>query len=51
MADTKNIIMHTFNGTDYDTLYPKTTVEQVNGAIAAPANAEVGNILQYDGFE
>lgn len=29
MATTKNITMKQFNGTDYDTLYPKTKVEQV----------------------
>lgn len=34
MATTKNIIMKQFNGTDYDTLYPKTKVEQVEGAYA-----------------
>ena len=28
----KNIQMQVFNGTDYDTLYPKTKVEQVEGA-------------------
>ena len=32
MATNKNIIMKQFNGTDYDTLYPKTKVEQVEGA-------------------
>ena len=32
MATTKNITMKQFNGTDYDTLYPKTKVEQVEGA-------------------
>ena len=31
MATTKNITMKQFNGTDYDTLYPKTTSEQVEG--------------------
>ena len=31
MATTKNITMKQFNGTDYDTLYPKTIVEQVDG--------------------
>ena len=31
MATEKNIIMRQFNGTDYDTLYPKTKVEQVEG--------------------
>lgn len=32
MATSKNITMKQFNGTDYDTLYPKTKVEQVEGA-------------------
>ena len=32
MAIEKNIIIRQFNGTDYDTLYPKTKVEQVEGA-------------------
>ena len=32
MATKKNITMKQFNGTDYDTLYPKTKVEQVEGA-------------------
>lgn len=32
MATNKNITMKRFNGADYDTLYPKTIVEQVIGA-------------------
>ena len=32
LATTKNITMKQFNGADYDTLYPKTKVEQVEGA-------------------
>lgn len=32
MATNKNITMKQFNGVDYDTLYPKTTLEQVEGA-------------------
>ena len=32
MGVEKNIIMNQFNGTDYDTLYPKTKVEQVEDA-------------------
>ena len=32
MATNKNITIKQFNGTDYDTLYPKTKVEQVEGA-------------------
>lgn len=31
MATTKNITMKQFNGTDYDTLYPKTIAKQVDG--------------------
>ena len=31
MASEKNITMRQFNGTDYDTLYPKTRIEQVDG--------------------
>lgn len=33
MASTKNITMRQYNGTDYDTLYPKTKAEQILGAI------------------
>lgn len=33
MATNKNITMKQYNGTDYDTLYPKTTAEQVIGAV------------------
>ena len=32
MATNKNITIKQFNGVDYDTLYPKTKVEQVEGA-------------------
>lgn len=32
MATNKNITMKRFNGTDYDTLYPETIIEQVKGA-------------------
>ena len=32
MSTNKNITMKQFNGTDYDTLYPKTKVEQVEDA-------------------
>ena len=31
MASEKKITMHEYNGTDYDTLYPKTIAEQVDG--------------------
>ena len=33
MATNKNITMKHFNGTDYDTLYPKTTGAQIVGAV------------------
>ena len=33
MATTKNIIMKQFNGTDYDTLYPKTAAAQIIGTV------------------
>ena len=49
MATTKNIIMKQFNGTDYDTLYPKTNVEQVEnltpssiGAVAKSGDTMTG---------
>ena len=35
MATNKNITMKQFNGTDYDTLYPKTIVSQVDGILLA----------------
>lgn len=31
MASEKKITMHEYNGTDYNTLYPKTIAEQVEG--------------------
>ena len=51
MATTKNITMKQFNGTDYDTLYPKTNVEQVEnltpssiGAVAKTGDTMTGNL-------
>ena len=51
MATTKNITMKQFNGTDYDTLYPKTNVEQVEnltpssiGAVANTGGIMTGNL-------
>ena len=35
MATNKNITMKQFNGTDYDTLYPKTIASQVDGLFLA----------------
>lgn len=34
MATNKNITMKQYNGLDYDTLYPKTILSQVEGASA-----------------
>ena len=45
MATTKNITMKQFNGTDYDTLYPKTVYSQVSGV--APAGYGLGETLPY----
>ena len=45
MATTKNITMKQFNGTDYDTLYPKTVYNQVSGV--APAGYGLGEISPY----
>ena len=45
MATTKNIIMKQFNGTDYDTLYPKTVYNQVSGV--APAGYGLGETSPY----
>ena len=41
MATTKNITMKQFNGTDYDTLYPKTVYSQVSGV--APSGYGLGD--------
>lgn len=38
-----------FNGSDYDTLYPETLVEQVQGAIADPTTKSAGQLLGYNG--
>lgn len=52
MATTKNITMKQFNGTDYDTLYPKTKVEQVEnltpssiGAVSKTGDTMTGNLV------
>ena len=51
MATTKKIIMKEFNGTDYDILYPKTNVEQVEnltpssiGAVSKTGDTMTGNL-------
>lgn len=52
MATTKNITMKQFNGTDYDTLYPKTKVEQIEnltpssiGAVNKSGDTMTGNLV------
>lgn len=40
----KNITMKQYNGTDYDVLYPATTVEQVTGAQPAATAITTSNI-------
>ena len=51
MATTKNITMKQFNGTDYDTLYPKTDAKQIEnltpssvGAVAKSGDTMTGNL-------
>ena len=52
MASEKNITMHEYNGTDYDTLYPKTTSiqaivsDEVIAGLALSINANVDEALQ-----
>ena len=60
MATTKNITMKQFNGTDYDTLYPKTIASQIPDAysktdtITATTLSQLGlsaNKLPNDAFQ
>ena len=53
MATNKNITMKQYNGTDYDTLYPKTKVSQVDGAVASVNNVTPDNTgaVKVDTFE
>ena len=44
MATTKNITMKQFNGTDYDTLYPKTVVNQVDNALNKTGDTMTGQL-------
>ena len=51
MATTKNITMKQFNGTDYDTLYPKTDVKQIEnltpssiGAVSKTGDTMTGHL-------
>ena len=56
MATTKNIIMKQFNGTDYDTLYPKTDAKQIEnltpssiGAVAKSGDTMTGTLVISSG--
>ena len=53
MATNKNITMKQYNGTDYDVLYPKTKVSQVDGAVASVNNVTPDNTgaVNVDTFE
>lgn len=53
MATNKNITIRQFNGTDYDVLYPKTKVSQVDGAVASVNNVTPDNTgaVKVDTFE
>lgn len=43
MATTKNITMKHFNGTDYDTLYPKTIANQISGIMSISSGGTNGS--------
>ena len=43
MATTKNITMKQFNGTDYDTLYPKTIANQISGIMPISSGGTNGS--------
>lgn len=45
MATEKKIIIKQFNGTDYDTLYPKTTADQIDDILPAFTEADNGKVL------
>ena len=56
MATNKNITMKQFNGTDYDTLYPKTDVKQIEnltpssiGAVAKSGDTMTGDLYFPNG--
>ena len=53
MAENKNITIKQYNGTDYDVLYPKTKVSQVDGAVASVNNVTPDNTgaVNVDTFE
>lgn len=47
MATTKNITMKQFNGTDYDTLYPKTVASQVSGIFSKEEIVSTETLSKY----
>lgn len=47
MATEKNIVMKEFNGTDYDTLYPKTIGTQVDGIFTAEQTLTNNTLALY----
>lgn len=44
MASNLNITMKHYNGTDYDTMYPKTNIQQINGLATIINGISSGNI-------
>lgn len=47
MAVEKNIVMKEFNGTDYDTLYPKTIGTQVDGVFTSEQTLTSDTLAKY----
>ena len=47
MATNKNITMKQFNGTDYDTLYPKTVAAQIPDVFSKSETVNVETLSQY----
>ena len=47
MAVEKNIVMKEFNGTDYDTLYPKTIGTQVDGVFTSEQTLTSNTLAKY----
>lgn len=47
MAVEKNIVMKEFNGTDYDTLYPKTIGTQVDGIFTSEQTLTSNTLAKY----
>ena len=47
MATTKNITMKQFNGTDYDTLYPKTIASQIPDVYSKTDTITANTLSQF----